>query len=51
MCNEGIVNIVNFIRSQELNHREFQTFLSEMEAEYDEVVYHTEIPCFSRGKY
>jgi hypothetical protein len=28
-----IVNIVKFIRSHRLNHREFQPFLSKMEAE------------------
>jgi hypothetical protein len=35
------VNIVNFITSHELNHREFQQFLSEMEAEHGVVVYYS----------
>jgi hypothetical protein len=35
------VNTVNFITSHELNHREFQQFLSEMEAEHGVVLNYT----------
>jgi hypothetical protein len=45
-----IVNIVNFIRSHRLNHREFQPFLSKMEAEHGDVLYYTEVRWLSRGK-
>jgi hypothetical protein len=45
-----IVNIVNFIRSHGLNDKEFQQFLSEVEAEHDDVFYYTEVRLLSRGK-
>lgn len=47
---KDVTKIVNFIRSQGLNHREFQTFLSQMDAEYGDVVYYTEVRWLSRGK-
>lgn len=47
---KDVTKIVNFIRSQGLNHREFQTFLREMNAEYGDVIYYTEIRWLSRGK-
>ena len=42
---------VNFIRSQGLNHREFQTFLNDMDAEYEDVVYYTQVHWLSRGRF
>lgn len=33
-----IVRTVNFIKSQGLNHRDFRTFLKDMEAEYGDVL-------------
>jgi hypothetical protein len=33
-----------------LTEREFQQFLSEVEAEHDDVFYYTEVPWLSRGK-
>ena len=47
---EVVVSTVNFIRSHSLTHRQFQQFLSEIEAEYGDVLYHTEIRWLSRGK-
>jgi hypothetical protein len=43
------VSTVNFRRSA-LNHRQFQQFLLDVEAEYGDVLYHTEIRWLSRGK-
>jgi DNA invertase Pin-like site-specific DNA recombinase len=45
-----IVNIVNSIRSHELNHRQFQQFLSELEAEHGDILCYTEVRWLSRGK-
>jgi hypothetical protein len=45
-----VVSTVNFIRKSALNHRQFQQFLLEVEAEYGDVLYHTEIRWLSRGK-
>jgi len=40
---------VNFIRSRGLKHRQFQAFLEEMESDYGDVLYHTEVRWLSRG--
>lgn len=48
---KDIIQIVNFIRSQGLNHREFQTFLNDMDAEYEDVVYYTQVRWLSRGRF
>ena len=45
-----VVSTVNFIRPNGLTHRQFQQFLSEIEAEYGDVLYHTEVRWLSRGK-
>jgi hypothetical protein len=34
-----IVKIVNFIRQKGLNHREFQTYISQTEVEYGDVIF------------
>jgi hypothetical protein len=44
-----VVSTVNFIRKSALNHRKFQQFLLEVEAEYGDMLYHTEIRWLSRG--
>jgi hypothetical protein len=44
-----VVPVVNFIRSQGLNHRQFQSFLSEIYAEYGDILYHTDVQRMSRG--
>lgn len=45
-----VVTIVNFIRSNELNHRMFQEFLKELTSQYGDVLYHTEVRWLSKGK-
>ena len=43
-----VVKTVNFIRSQGLTHRQFEPFLADMDSEYGELLYHTEIRWLSR---
>ena len=45
-----IIKIINFIRSTGLNHRQFKELLFELDSEYEDVLYHTEIRWLSRGK-
>ena len=45
-----VVSCVNFIRAHALNHRQFQEFLSELNASYEDVLYHTEVRWLSRGR-
>lgn len=40
---------VNFIRSRGLKHRQFQAFLEEMDADFGDVLYHTDVRWLSRG--
>ncbi|KAG9277976.1 general transcription factor II-I repeat domain-containing protein 2-like [Astyanax mexicanus] len=47
---EIVVSCVNFIRAHALNHRQFQDFLSELNADYEDVLYHTEVRWLSRGR-
>ncbi|PNF32729.1 hypothetical protein B7P43_G11587 [Cryptotermes secundus] len=47
---EPVVSTVNFIRSRGLNHRQFRDFLSEVEAEYPDLPYHTAVRWLSSGK-
>jgi hypothetical protein len=44
-----VVSVVNFIRSHGLNYRPFQSFLSEIDAEYGGVSCHREVRWLSRG--
>ncbi|XP_076284494.1 general transcription factor II-I repeat domain-containing protein 2-like [Lasioglossum baleicum] len=44
-----VIKIVNFIRSRGLNHREFKEFLKDMESEYGDILYNTEVRWLSRG--
>jgi len=44
-----IFKLINFIKSRALNHREFKDFLKELETEYGEVVFNTEVRWLSRG--
>jgi len=45
-----VVKTVNFIRARGLNHRQFKEFLHEMETEYCDVIYFSEVRWLSRGK-
>lgn len=45
-----IVKLVNFIRSKGLNHRQFRELLSDMESDYGDVLYHSEVRWLSRGQ-
>ncbi|GFG37021.1 hypothetical protein Cfor_05726 [Coptotermes formosanus] len=45
-----VVNVVNSILSKGLNHREFQDFLHNLETEFRDVVYYSEVRWLSRGK-
>lgn len=46
---DTVVKAINLIRAKALNHRQFQTFLSEVEAEYGDVIYHSDVRWLSRG--
>lgn len=45
-----VVKAVNFIRSRGLNHRQFKEFLNDIECEYGDVLYYSEVRWLSRGK-
>ena len=44
-----LVKAVNFIRSQDLNHREFKAFLDEVGSGYEDVVYFSKIRWLSKA--
>ncbi|XP_016407553.1 general transcription factor II-I repeat domain-containing protein 2-like [Sinocyclocheilus rhinocerous] len=44
-----VVKTINLIRSRALNHREFRAFLSDIDAEYGDVIYHSNVRWLSRG--
>ena len=43
------MEIVNIIRLRGLYHRQFQSFLSDVDAEYGDVLYHSDVRWLSRG--
>jgi hypothetical protein len=45
-----VVSTANFIRSHSLNHKQFREMLIDIEAEYGDVIYHSEVRWLSRGK-
>lgn len=45
-----VINIVNFIRARELNHRRFKSLLQELGSEHNDVILHTSVRWLSRGK-
>ncbi|XP_042210759.1 protein ZBED8-like [Homarus americanus] len=44
------VKVVKFIRARAVNHRVFKRFCQEMGAEYEVLLYHTEVRWLSRGQ-
>jgi len=40
---EYVMQVVNFIRSHGLNQRQFQSLLLETDADYGDILYHTEV--------
>lgn len=44
-----VTKTVNIIRARELYHREFQAFLSDVDAEYGDVLYHSDVRWLSCG--
>jgi len=44
-----VISSIHFIRKNGLGHRQFQHFLDEIESEYDDVIYFTEVRWLSRG--
>ncbi|XP_030613825.1 general transcription factor II-I repeat domain-containing protein 2 [Archocentrus centrarchus] len=44
-----VVKTVNIIRARGLYHREFQAFLSDIDAEYGDLLYHCDVRWLSRG--
>ncbi|XP_063735205.1 general transcription factor II-I repeat domain-containing protein 2-like [Eleginops maclovinus] len=45
-----ITRAVNFIRARGLNHRQFKSFLAELNSDYGDLPYHTEVRWLSQGK-
>ncbi|CAF4935219.1 unnamed protein product [Pieris macdunnoughi] len=45
----NVVVSVNFIKSRRLNHRQFKQFLDDIESEYGDLLYYTEVRWLSRG--
>ncbi|XP_076827101.1 general transcription factor II-I repeat domain-containing protein 2 [Brachyhypopomus gauderio] len=45
-----ITRAVNTIRAKGLNHRQFKAFLGELDTEYGDLPYHTEVRWLSQGK-
>jgi hypothetical protein len=46
---DTIIKTVNFIRASALNHCEFVAFFKEVENEYGEIIYYTNVTWLSRG--
>lgn len=45
-----VINIVNYIRARELNHRKFKSLLQELNSHYSDVLLYTAVRWLSRGK-
>ena len=44
-----LIKLINFLKSRELNHRQFKEFLKDLGSEYGDVIYNTEVRWLSRG--
>ena len=47
---DPVVSAVNLIRARGLNHRQFRNFLKDIEADFTDVLYHTNVRWLSMGK-
>ncbi|KAL3831752.1 hypothetical protein ACJMK2_023466 [Sinanodonta woodiana] len=47
---DPVVRVVTFIKARGLNHRQFKSLLSDLESEYSDVLYHTNVRWLSLGK-
>ena len=47
---DPVVRAVNLIRARGLNHRQFRNFLQDIEADFSDVLYHTNVRWLSMGK-
>jgi hypothetical protein len=45
---DTVISTISYIRKNGLAHRQFQQFLEEIEAEYGDVIYFTEVRWLSR---
>ena len=44
-----VIKVVNFIRARELNHRQFQKFLDDLDSEHQDLAYFSEVRWLSKG--
>ncbi|PVD28737.1 hypothetical protein C0Q70_11331 [Pomacea canaliculata] len=47
---EPVISVVNIIKSKALKHRQFKSLLEDLEAEYEDVLYHNNVRWLSLGK-
>ena len=47
---KAVKETVNFISSRDLKHKQFRQYLSEIDAEYEDVPYYTEIQWLPKGQ-
>ena len=47
---DDVISAVNFIRARAVNHRQFNQLMEEIEANYKDVLYFSQIRWLSRGK-
>lgn len=44
-----VTQTVNFIQAEDLNHRQFQSFMREIDSEFADIPHHTDVFWLSRG--